>query len=475
MSLSRRHQRAARRVSGSNTSSNIILRIACGQSTSISGPDQPVWSADTGYNSGTSTVSVTNAIDTSGVSPAAPVSIYQNERWITGTLTYTFSNVTPNAAYALRLHFAEVYYTSSGTRVLNIATNGVNRRTGFDVFTAAGGMNKAVAIQVPATADSTGSITLSITATAGEPKLCGIELSGNVAKDDTPTNLSASPSSSYVTLTWSAPTFPTGSISGYNVYQNGSKINTSLITVTNFKPGQNSAALTANTQYTFNVRSVIGGSEKLPGASRTVTTTNVSTGVTGKTVAIIGDSLTAHYLWYDGPEDGPVRVPAALKNVGWQDVWMWARSGKFIATPPDYDNKTTMENIADCRAELGREPDLWIIALGSNDVFNPDKVPDGIGYSMQQVFDTLGSNAKVMWVNLRVSYPDGGMNAGNVIINDKISARPRSRVADWYTYVGGISDPSIWNDDQVHMSSDGYTVRDNFVAQESVKVYNALS
>lgn len=281
MSISSRRIRRVTRNHGSGISpvSTPILRIACGQSSPVSSPTPPAWLADTGYSGG-STASATTVIDMSGVTNPAPMSIYQNERWIDGTLTYTLSGLTPGNIYALRLHFAELVYTSGGQRVMNFAVNGTTVVTGYDIFVKAGGINKACVQELPATADGTGTVTLTLTApmAGNDPKICGIEVSGNVMKDDTPTGLNASPSSTYVTLTWNAPVFPTGTVQGYNVYQNGVKINNTPVTAMTYSPGQQSAALSPSTNYTFKVATVISGVEKAS-ASKAVSTTAVSTGI----------------------------------------------------------------------------------------------------------------------------------------------------------------------------------------------------
>jgi len=117
-------------------------------------------------------------IDTSGVTNPAPQGVYQSERW--GASTYTLPGLTPGAPYTLRLHFAEVYWTSAGMRLFNVAANGRNLLTGFDIFAAAGGANKAVARTFTTTADKDGKVTLTFAGAPGSPdpnaKISGIEL-----------------------------------------------------------------------------------------------------------------------------------------------------------------------------------------------------------------------------------------------------------------------------------------------------------
>lgn len=262
------------------TTSDVIYRVACGQVTALNGTEPPVWSADSGYSGTTNTVSVNHSIDRTGLVKPAPQAVYQYERWATGPLTYTFGGLTANTAYRFRLHFAEVYYSSAGGRVMNATLNGITVLSGFDIFAVAGGQNKATIRDITGTANASGQavITLTATSASNDPKICGIEISGNVTRDDTPTNLTVQPATTYVSLAWQAPALPTGTITGYNVYQNGVKITSSPITNTSFSPGRDSSALSATTNYTFIVKPVINGAESTKNASINTTTTAVSTG-----------------------------------------------------------------------------------------------------------------------------------------------------------------------------------------------------
>ena len=131
------------------------------------------FAADTDVSGGT-TSSTTAAISTTGVTSPAPQAVYQTERY--GNFTYTLPSLTPGASYTLRLHFAEIYWTSAGQRVFNVSVNGSPALTNFDIFAAAGGKNKAVVETVPVTADSSGKVTVVFTTVKDNAKLSGLEL-----------------------------------------------------------------------------------------------------------------------------------------------------------------------------------------------------------------------------------------------------------------------------------------------------------
>ncbi len=123
------------------------------------------WSADTGFTGG-STASTTAAITNT-----TDQTLYQSERY--GPFSYNFA--APAGAYSVTLKFAEIYYTSSGQRIFNVAINGTNVLTNFDVFAQAGGTNRAVDRNF--TVSSAGTITIQfITGSADLPKISAIEI-----------------------------------------------------------------------------------------------------------------------------------------------------------------------------------------------------------------------------------------------------------------------------------------------------------
>ncbi|GCE25077.1 hypothetical protein KDA_05610 [Dictyobacter alpinus] len=131
------------------------------------------FSSDGGVSGGT-TVSTVNTIDTSAVTNPAPQGVYQSERY--GNFTYTIPNLTAKAAYTVRLHFAEVYFTSAGQRSFNVSINGTQALSNFDIFAAAGGQNKAIVKQSTTNADTNGTVTIQFTSVVNNAKICGIEV-----------------------------------------------------------------------------------------------------------------------------------------------------------------------------------------------------------------------------------------------------------------------------------------------------------
>src|ERR1019366_2699852 len=142
------------------------------------------FAADELYNGGT-TYSTTSTITTSGVTNPAPQSVYQTERY--GNFTYTLPNLKPGAAYTVRLHESENYWTASGQRTFNVAINGQQALSNFDIYAAAGAADKAIVEQFNTTADSTGQIAIQFTSVVDNAKVDGIEVIPASTATPTPT------------------------------------------------------------------------------------------------------------------------------------------------------------------------------------------------------------------------------------------------------------------------------------------------
>ncbi len=136
------------------------------------------FSADTGYavsgQSGVTRVGYT--IDTSQISNAAPMAVYQTVRYAT-QLKYTVTGLSANSAYNVRLHFVESYFNTVHARVFDGFVNGNQVFSSFDIFQSAGGSNRAIARVVPAISDATGAITIALVASVNNAALAAIEVS----------------------------------------------------------------------------------------------------------------------------------------------------------------------------------------------------------------------------------------------------------------------------------------------------------
>src|SRR5260370_776605 len=115
-----------------------------------------------------------NPIDPSGVTNPAPMAVYQTGR--DGNFTYTIPGFTAGSSHTVRLHFAETYWSTAGSRIFNVSINGTAVLTNFDIFAAAGAKNKAIIEQFTVNANSSGQYVIKFTTVKDNSLINGIEV-----------------------------------------------------------------------------------------------------------------------------------------------------------------------------------------------------------------------------------------------------------------------------------------------------------
>ena len=134
------------------------------------------FAADEDFTGGGKATPTTHSISTTAAGAnAAPMAVYQTQR--DGTFTYTIPGMVANSQHTILLHFAEIYFTAAGKREFNVAINGTNVLTNFDVFAAAGGEYIAVVKSFTANANSSGQIVVAFTSGAvNQSSVAGLEI-----------------------------------------------------------------------------------------------------------------------------------------------------------------------------------------------------------------------------------------------------------------------------------------------------------
>jgi hypothetical protein len=112
--------------------------------------------ADQSFTGIGSAASSTARIDRSRVTNPAPEAVYQDERW--GEMTYVVGGFVPNSKHKVRLHLAELYFSSAGRRQFNVRIQKTRVLTNYDIFARAGAKNRAIVETFETRADSDGNI-----------------------------------------------------------------------------------------------------------------------------------------------------------------------------------------------------------------------------------------------------------------------------------------------------------------------------
>ncbi|MDB4982750.1 MAG: bamB 2 [Myxococcales bacterium] len=129
--------------------------------------------ADQGFTGGT-TLSHANTIDVSTVTNPAPTAVYQTGRL--GTFSYTLPGFLAGSTHTLRLHFAETYFSTAGSRTFNVTLNGAAALTNFDILQVTGAKNKATVQSFTAAANANGAYVIQVTTVVNNGLLSGIEI-----------------------------------------------------------------------------------------------------------------------------------------------------------------------------------------------------------------------------------------------------------------------------------------------------------
>jgi hypothetical protein len=170
------------------------------------GPAISPFLPDQDFNGG-AIINHANPINVGGVANPAPAAVYQSAR--VGNFTYTIPGFAAGSSQTVRLHFAETFFTTAGSRTFNVIINGAQVLANFDIFAAAGAQNKAVIEQFTTPANSHGQYVIQFTSVINQSLLSGIEITPATActAPPAPSGLSATAiSSSQINLSWTAST-----------------------------------------------------------------------------------------------------------------------------------------------------------------------------------------------------------------------------------------------------------------------------
>ena len=159
-----------------------------------------------------------------------------------------------------------------------------------------------------------------------------------------------------------------------------------------------------------------------------------------RTVAMIGDSLTL------SAQD---EITAALGRTGIHVVSVdGVESRRMVRGSKEVPSgASAIEQILETS-----DPELWVIALGTNDV-GAQTGTEAFRDDMDQLLRLLPSDASVIWVDLWIRDHDDQIVRANEAIRSELSRRRRvGAVVDWHTRADA---PGIITGDGVHLTDEG--------------------
>jgi lysophospholipase L1-like esterase len=167
-----------------------------------------------------------------------------------------------------------------------------------------------------------------------------------------------------------------------------------------------------------------------------------------RTVAMVGDSITV---------GATPALEQAFGSLGLDVVAIDAQEGRRIAESAG-DLRSGIDAVGTVAAS--QVPDLWVIALGTNDIAHYD--PAGYSSVVSQLLAALpDTSAPVVWVDVYNGAAVDATRELNTALNDVLRGRPDSVVAPWSAVAGeaGI----VY--DEVHPTEEGNQLFASTVAE----------
>jgi len=177
-------------------------------------------------------------------------------------------------------------------------------------------------------------------------------------------------------------------------------------------------------------------------------------------VTVVGDSITAASV-------DAIRATLSAEDVETVDVHGKERRRIEIGNGSSAEPLAGIEEIYQLIAD-GADPDVWVIALGTNDV---GQYPDAEAYGrlVDTVLGMIPEDVPVVWVD--AYRPDEPEHTAifNEVLHDRIDDRENSAVAPWHAFAS--SDQTILRKDDLHPNASGTEV---FAAVITAGIADAL-
>ncbi len=158
-----------------------------------------------------------------------------------------------------------------------------------------------------------------------------------------------------------------------------------------------------------------------------------------RTVAVVGDSLTV------SAED---EIRAAFADAGIEVIGFDGRESRRTVRattdlPSGVDAVTALQAFV--------EPDLWVIALGTNDVGGQES-PEEFRSDVDELLALLPEEVPAIWLDVWVKSRVEACIEANGVLREAAADRPGLSVVDWFQYG---DDPGMILGDGVHLTDDG--------------------
>lgn len=162
---------------------------------------------------------------------------------------------------------------------------------------------------------------------------------------------------------------------------------------------------------------------------------------------MVGDSITF---------GGRDRLAAGFSDIGWQVTIDGKVSRSITNRDPAYSGVAAVTALVNA----GVTADTWIVALGANDVdiVQNCQCTDKAAFArdrFRQLLAAIGPGQRVFWVATQDFHYIPAALILNAALADLVVSGELAGEVDWYT--ASADHQSGWFEDQVHLTSAGYT------------------
>jgi lysophospholipase L1-like esterase len=181
------------------------------------------------------------------------------------------------------------------------------------------------------------------------------------------------------------------------------------------------------------------GSAETPPADRPAEGLGVAADATS--VVVVGDSIT------QGSAD---EIRYVMAGLGYTDITVDGLTSRRIVTGGDGDPESGTQAVRRLLDE-GADPDVWVIALGTNDI-GKYASSEEYGALVSQLVDLLPDDRPLLWVDAYRDDYVGDSEVFDEAVRAQLSDRDGTVVVSWFDVA--TAEPSLLRDG-VHPTSEG--------------------
>jgi lysophospholipase L1-like esterase len=168
-------------------------------------------------------------------------------------------------------------------------------------------------------------------------------------------------------------------------------------------------------------------------------------------VAMIGDSITAA---------SELQLTEAFAEAGFVEWVIEGESGRRIAVGNGRGEPLAGTAMLADMLDFGVAPDVWVIALGTNDVGQYSTTEEYVAL-VDGMLDQLPEDVPVVWVDAYVGPRLEETIEWNAVLHDGLDGREHASIAEWSAVA---TDDGVLSGDDYHPSEDGQAVFAEVVA-----------